>query len=188
MINLIRISMVLALVAAAATRADAQTGRGTYNGFLTGQLGVTSGGDVPASVITPSVSVAVQEDSGWGAELDLGYANGAPSTSRELDLATYMVNAIWQWPSGEVRPYGVAGAGAIQVHGCFSFCTQIATVYDLGLNVGGGALYVLNDAVGVRGDARYFWAPGDKTGTTRPGNYGFWRASVGVTFMWTLTP
>lgn len=184
----IRVSIVLALVALAAGRAEAQTGGGTYSGFLSGQLGITTAGDVPATVFTPSASVAVQEDSGWGAELDVGYANGAASSSGELDLATYMVNAIWQAPAGTVRPYGLGGVGAIQVHGCFTSCTRIETVFDLGVNVGGGALYVLNDMVGFRGDVRYFWAPGDKTGTTRPGNYAFWRASVGVTFMWSLTP
>ena len=184
----IRVSIVLALVAVAAGRAEAQTNGGTYSGFLTGQAGLTAGGDVPASVLTTSVSVSVQEDSGWGAELDFGYANGSPSGSRELDLTTYMVNAILQARTGTVRPYGVGGVGAIQVHGCFSSCAQVATVFDLGVNVGGGALYALNDVVGFRGDVRYFWAPGDKTGTTRPGNYGFWRASVGVTFMWALTP
>ena len=188
MINAMRISIVLALVAVAAGRAEAQTGGGTYRGFLTGQLGVTNGGDLPASVTTPSVSVSVQEDSGWGAELDFGYANGAPSTSGELDLTTYMVNAIWQARSGAVRPYGLGGAGAIQVHGCFTVCTRIETVYDLGVNVGGGVLYAVNDIVGIRGDLRYFWAPGDKTGTTRPGNYAFWRASVGITFVWAITP
>lgn len=186
MINRIRLSIVLALVAVAAGSAEAQTG--SYTGFVTGQLGLTTAGDMPATVFTPSLSMAVQDDSGWGAEIDFGYANGAPSTSRELDLATYMVNALWQARSGLVRPYALAGAGAIQVHGCFTFCTRLDTVYDLGVNVGGGALYAVNDIVGFRGDLRYFLAPGDKTGTTRPGNYGFWRASVGVTFMWALTP
>jgi len=184
--NSIRVSIVFALLAVVAVRADAQTG--TYTGFLTGQLGVTTGGDVPVSVTTPSASVAVQDVSGWGAELDVGYANGAPSTGGELDLATYMVNAIWQARGGTVRPYGLAGAGAIQVHGCFTSCAQIASVYDLGVNLGGGALYAMNDIVGFRGDVRYFWAPGDKTGTTRPGNYTFWRASIGVTFMWAIAP
>ena len=186
MINLIRVAIVLALAAMAAGRADAQTG--TYNGLLTAQVGQTSGGDMPDTVFTPSLSVAVQDVTGWGAELDFGFANGSPSANRELDLGTYMVNAIWQACHGRVRPYGVGGVGVIQVHGCFAFCTQIATVYDLGVNVGGGVLYALNDIVGFRGDARYFWAPGDKTGTTRPGNYAFWRASVGVTFMWAITP
>lgn len=186
MINRMRVLIVLALLAVVAGRAEAQTG--TYSGFLTGHLGLTMGGDAPDSVMTPGVSVAVQEDSGWGAELDFGYANGAPITGRELDLATYMVNVIWQARAGTVRPYGVGGVGAIQVRGCFTSCAQIDTVHDLGVNVGGGALYALNDIVGVRGDVRYFWAPGDKTGTTRPGNYAFWRASVGVTFMWAITP
>ena len=186
MINLIRVSMAVALLAVAAGRADAQAG--TYSGFFTGQVGLTSGGDMPDSVFTPGLSVAVQDISGWGAELDFGFANGSQSANRELDLGTYMVNAIWQARSGIVRPYGVGGAGLIQVHGCFSFCTQIATVYDLGVNVGGGLFYPLNDIVGFRGDVRYFWAPGDKTGTTRPNNYAFWRASVGVTFMWSITP
>jgi len=185
-INLIRVAMVLALVAVATGRADAQTG--TYSGFVTGQAGVTSGGDMPDSVFTPGLSVAVQEVSGWGAELDFGFANGSKSADRELDLGTYMVNAFWQARHGRVRPYGVGGVGVIQVHGCFNFCTEVDTVYDLGINLGGGVLFALNDIVGLRGDARYFWAPGEKTGTTRPGNYAFWRVSVGVTFMWAITP
>ncbi len=182
----VSIVIALALMAAGAARAGAQTG--TYRGFLTGQIGATTGGDVPDAAITPSVSVSVQETSGWGAELDFGYANGAPSSGRELDLATYMVNVTWLAQTGTVRPYGASGVGAIQVHGCFSACATIATVYDFGVNVGGGAMYPVNDVVGVRGDVRYFWAPGDKTGTTRPGNYAFWRASLGVTFTWDIVP
>ena len=186
--TVIRVSIVLAIVALAASRAEAQTGGGTYSGFLTGQLGMTFGGDVPAGVFTPSASVSVVEDSGWGAELDIGYANGTASSSGELDLTTYMVNAMWQARTGRVRPYGLGGVGAIQVYGCFAFCTNLATVVDLGVNLGGGVLYAVNDVVGFRGDLRYFWSPGDKTGSTRPGNYAFWRASAGVTFMWSLTP
>ena len=130
MINLIRVSMVLALVAVAAGRADAQTG--TYSGFFTGQVGVTTGGDMPDSVFTPGLSVMVQDVSGWGAELDFGFANGSQSANRELDLGTYMVNAIWQARTGHLRPYGVGGIGMIQVHGCFAFCTRFDTVYDPG--------------------------------------------------------
>lgn len=183
-----RMSIVIALglVALGAARAEAQSGN--YFGHLTGQVGVTAGGDVPNPAITPSVSVSVQDDSGWGAELDFGYAHGAGSSGPDLDLTTYMVNVNWIATKGIVRPYGVGGAGAIQVHGCFSACAAIATVYDFGLNLGGGALYPVNDAVAVRGDVRYFWASGEHSGSTRPGTYGFWRASVGVTFMWAIVP
>lgn len=179
--------VAVALVGLNASRADAQGG-GTYKGLLTGQLGATTGGDVPATSLTPGASVSVHETTGWGAELDFGFANGSPSSGPELDLATYMVNIMWLAQSGIVRPYGVGGVGGIQVHGCFAACPKIATVYDFGVNVGGGAIYDVNDMVGIRGDVRYFMAPGDKTGFTRPGNYGFWRLSAGVTFTWVIAP
>ena len=70
--KVIRVSIVFVLFTMAAGRAHAQSSGGVYSGFLTGQIGVTGGGDAPASMLTPSVSVSVHEDSGWGAELDLG--------------------------------------------------------------------------------------------------------------------
>jgi opacity protein-like surface antigen len=54
---------------------------------------------------------------------------------------------------------------------------------NLGFNVGGGILYSLNDRVGLRGDVRYMRALVDEDkhegGFFR--DYGFWRATAGVT-------
>lgn len=61
-------------VAAGATRAEAQMSMGAFRGYLTGQAGWATGGDVSSPVFTPGVSVSVQEESGWGAEFDFGYA------------------------------------------------------------------------------------------------------------------
>lgn len=186
--NRMLMSIVIAwgLLAVGAGRADAQSG--VYFGHLTGQIGVAVGSDLPNPAIAPGVSVSVQESSGWGGELDVGYAHAPGSSGPDLDLTTYMVNLNWMAPAGKVRPYGVGGAGVIQVHGCFSACAAIATVYDFGVNVGGGALYPVNDMLAVRGDLRYFWASGDQASPTRPQNYGFWRASIGVTFTWAIVP
>jgi hypothetical protein len=186
--NRIYVWIVAAAAAAGINAAPAAAQGGVYNGQLSVQLGGTSGGDMPSASVTPSLSVAVHETTGWGAELDFGFANGKPTLANELDLTTYMVNITWLAPSGIVRPYGVGGAGVIQVHGCFFPCPSIATVYDIGVNFGGGALYTINDLIGVRGDVRYFIAPGDKSGFTRPGNYSFWRVSAGVTIHWSITP
>ena len=183
-----RMSIVVAcmLLAGGAGVAEAQTG--TYFGHVTGQVGVTAGSDLPSPAITPSVTVSVQDNSGWGAELDFGYAHSPGGVAPDVDLGTFMVNVNWMAPRGLVRPYGVAGVGVVQVHGCLTACAAIATTYDFGLNVGGGAMYPMNDAVSVRGDLRYFRASGGEAATTRPGAYGFWRASVGVTFTWAIVP
>ena len=55
---------------------------------------------------------------------------------------------------------------------------------DFGFNVGGGMMYRLNTRVGLRGDLRYFRALVDETEPdgVLVKDYGFLRASVGVTF------
>jgi hypothetical protein len=72
------------------------------------------------------------------------------------------------------------------LHGCLSTCPLVITANDFGLNAGGGAFLLLNDTAGFRGDVRYVWAPGNHS--NRPDNYGFWRATFGVTFMWATAP
>jgi opacity protein-like surface antigen len=55
---------------------------------------------------------------------------------------------------------------------------------NFAFNVGGGVMYSLNDRVGLRGDLRYFRTLVDE-GKREGGffkDYGFWRATFGVTF------
>jgi hypothetical protein len=46
----------------------------------------------------------------------------------------------------------------------------------------------VNDWVGVRGDARFFFASADHFDLGRPDNVNFWRVSIGVTLMWAILP
>ena len=49
--------------------------------------------------VTPGVSVAVHEDTGWGAELDFGHTAAALAGREILDVTSYMVNALWLRPT-----------------------------------------------------------------------------------------
>ena len=179
----------LALVALTASDGFAQNrAMGSFHGLFTAHLGVAAGGEVSEARLTPGLSVSVQEQDGWGAEFDFGHTSEALAGVQILDLTTYMVNALWIKPEGSIRPFGLAGAGIMQINGCDSPCNIPAKTYDLGLTLGGGVQAVLNDTFGVRGDVRYFFASADHPDLRRPDNFGFWRISIGATFMWAISP
>ena len=178
----------VALCVAGAIEASAQSSRGTYTGFLTGHVGAVTGGDVSEPRATLGVSVAVHEQTGWGAEIDFGHASDAAAARQVLDVTSYMVNAIWARPEGLIRPFGLAGAGILQVNGCDSPCNIPARTYDLGVSAGGGAFVTLNDVAALRADLRYFWASADHVDLRRPDNFNYWRVTFGATFIWALAP
>ena len=179
----------LALVVLTASNGFAQSrSMGSFRGLFIPHVGAAIGGEVSEAKGTLGVSVAVQEQDGWGAELDLGHTADALSGVQILDLTTYMVNASWVRPVGVIRPFGIAGGGIMQISGCDSPCNRPATTYDFGLNFGGGVFALLNDTFGVRGDVRYFFASADHPDLRRPDNFGFWRISLGATLMWAIVP
>jgi opacity protein-like surface antigen len=159
--------------------ASAQTS--SYHGYATAFIGGAAGGDLPHGSFAFGAAVAVVEDSGWGADMDISFAPDEPA-----DVLAFMVNLDWTKPTGVLRPYLSGGVGALRLHGCVSGCPQVATTTDFGLNVGGGAYISVNDAVLVRGEVKYLWAPGDHPNESRPDNWGFVRATVGITFSWTF--
>jgi len=180
--------MVLLVAAVPATEAYAQMSMGSFKGYLTGHLGAIRGGGLSDPRLVFGGSVAVQEDSGWGAELDLGHASEAAAGRQLLDVTTYLVNASWVRSTGRVRPFGVAGGGVMQVSGCDAPCTRAARTYDFGLSAGAGAFVVLHDTAALRADARYFISSADHADLRRPENFSFWRISFGATFMWAVVP
>ena len=181
--------LVMAMLIGHASAASAQSIRmGTFRGYLTGHLGMAAGGELSDPQLMPGVSVAVHEQDGWGAELDFGRAGDAQSGAQELDVTTYMVNGAWVKPTGLIRPFGLIGAGIMQIHGCDATCSRVATTYDLGLSTGAGVIALLNDSVGVRGDVRYLFSGADHPDLNRPEKFGFWRISIGATFSWTILP
>lgn len=179
---------ICGLLAMSATDARAQMTMGSFRGYLTGHVGLAAAGDVSDPNGMLGASVSVQEQTGWGAELDFGHASDAVSGVQVLDLTTYFVNGAWIKPVGFVRPFFLAGAGVMQIDGCDAPCNRPATTYDFGLGVGGGAFVVVNDTIGLRGDARYFWSGASHHDLRRPDGFSFWRISAGVTFMWVVVP
>ena len=178
---------VCAMVAASADEARAQT-FGTFKGYLTGHVGVVTGGDVTNERMAAGASVGVYESDGWGAEIDFGRSTNVATNTHPLGLTSYMVNAGWVKPSGLVRPFAGAGAGILQVDGCESPCGSNTRTYDLGMSVGGGAFVAVTDYAGFRADARYLFSATDHPELGRPDNLSFWRLSVGATFMWAIVP
>jgi hypothetical protein len=87
------------IILAGADHAQAQSIRmGTFRGFLTGHVGLAAGGELSDPRLTAGGSVSVQEQDGWGAELDFGRADDALASGQELDITTYMVNGSWVRP------------------------------------------------------------------------------------------
>lgn len=179
---------VAMVIAASAGDAHAQMTMGTFKGYLTGHVGAVAGGDVSSARIAAGASVAVHETTGWGAEVDFGRSTDVDVRPYGLDLTTYFVNAAWVKPIGVIRPFGLAGAGILQVDGCGSPCSVSPRTHDVGLSVGGGTFVTVNDFAALRADVRYFYSSADHPELGRPDNLKFFRVSIGATFMWAIVP
>jgi opacity protein-like surface antigen len=178
---------VVVMLVFGATRAAAQSSMDSFHGYLTGQAAWANGGDVTSPVFMPGFSVAVQESNGWGAEFDFGYGADTDAGTQQLDVASYMFSASWIQRRGRVRPLAVLGLGIMQIDGCTA-CNHPSKTYDMGFNGGGGLVFLLNDTVAVRGDVRYFQSFADHPDLQRPDGFGYFRYSVGLTFLWAIAP
>lgn len=168
--------------------AHAQMTMGSFKGYLTGHVGTIAGDALTNENLVAGASVGVQEERGWGAEIDFGHSSDAVAGKQILDVTSYLVNAAWVKPRGLVRPFGVIGAGVLQVNGCDAPCTVSARTYDFGMNLGGGTYLAFNDFVGLRADVRYLFTSAEHPELHRPDNFAYWRFTVGATFMWTILP
>jgi opacity protein-like surface antigen len=177
---------ILWLLVAPASAA-AQTSLAPVTGQVTGHVGISQGRDDRGTALSLGASVAAIEKSGWGAELDFGYADNADGDRGGLDVQSYMVNVVGMWPQGRIRPFVVAGVGALHVRACATACAAPPAWTDWGLNGGGGVQYVLDNALALRGDVRYFTALGDHPDPQRPDGFSFWRVSVGATYSWDIS-
>ena len=175
-------------IAASATSAHAQMSMGSFQGYLTGHIGTITGGDLSGATLAGGASVAVHENTGWGAEFDFGIAEDASTDRVVLDVNSYMFNGAWVKPGGVFRPFALVGGGILQVNGCGAPCTQSARTYDFALSAGGGTFVALHDLAALRADVRYMFSGADHPELNRPDNFAFWRATIGVTFMWAIVP
>lgn len=186
-----RVSCLVVVMCAASFalpgNAAAQLSVRPLTGLATAHVGGTAGGDVGGSP-SVGVSVGVVEAGGLGAEIDFGYGAGSESRLGPGAVQSYMVNFHGMWPTGRIRPFGVAGGGAMHVSGCNVGCTRTISWTDWGWNLGGGAYLVMNEWLAFRGDVRYLAQLRDHPDPERPRNFDFWRVSVGATFLWGIAP
>jgi Outer membrane protein beta-barrel domain len=129
-----------------------------------------------------------------GAELDLGWSPSFFGTTNDFgnnSVIDVMGNLIVGVPVGGtrgagIRPYLTAGLGLLrtQIDGG-TIATVSSSNNDLGWNAGGGVMGYFSDHFGLRGDVRYMRnIQNNSTSVTDinfdPGNFHFWRASIGV--------
>src|SRR5262245_30422041 len=108
-----------------------------------------------------------------------------PCTDIDTDAMGFMGNVLVPiriQGAPKWRPYGSAGLGVI--HAWSQGEPVDRDQNDLAFNGGAGLQYLLSNRIGLRGDLRYFRAfvDEDKADGVYFNDYGFWRATLGVTF------
>lgn len=176
------------MLAAAAIAASVTPARA--DGFLSPWIGVNFGGDAVNTSTTYGGSLGFLGNKA-GFELDFGYTPDF-FASNEFDvdgkLVTVMGNLLIGGRRGGFSPYFAVGGGLIRTN-----ITVFDDVIDLeaaknsfGGNIGAG-FFAGGNNVTIRGDVRYFRAFDFDDGfdlDVIEDTLGFWRATVGVGFMW----
>ncbi len=177
--------LALALCAGAAREASAQVS-------LTPFAGVTFGDDAPATKFTAGGSLRFMGGMA-GFEIDFGYTPDFFNEDTDFaligdsNLTTFTGSLVIGGNAGRIHPYGQVGLGIVRAR--ISDAEDLfddLTTNDFALTVGGGITSMVSDKVGVRGDVRYFRTlkddePDDDVDVDI-GSFGFWRATVGLTF------
>jgi hypothetical protein len=163
--------------------------RARADGFISPYVGVNFGGDTTKKSTVVGGALGVLGKSA-GFEVDFGYtpdffANDTFDVNGKV--ATLMGNLLIGGRHQGVSPYVALGAGLIR--------TDVEVLSDVlnfsgaknsfGGNVGGG-LFIGKGPVTVRGDIRYYRAfdTADFPAEILNDKLGFWRANVGIGFMW----
>lgn len=183
----IRVAWLVILFVGGAAAAEAQSA--FFNGLLTGHLGIIHNGDVRDPGITPGVSLAVIDDGGLGAEIDLAYANTFDDARfADSSVSSVMLNFMAVYMHPQIRPFLVVGGGVVGVRAAIFEDQPTVSRTDLGLSAGGGVLYVLSDAMLLRGDLRYFRHFDTHQDLQLIDNsfFDYWRTSIGVTYSWPI--
>ena len=180
---LLTCALAAAAVAAAPTPARA-------DGFLSPWIGVNFSGDTIKETTTYGGSLGFL-GSKAGFEVDFGYTpDFLASDEFDVDgkLVTVMGNLLIGGRHGGFSPYFAVGGGLIRTN-----ITVIGDVADLeaaknsfGGNVGAG-FFAGGANVAIRADVRYLRAFDFDDGLdfdVVEDTLGFWRAAVGVGFMW----
>ena len=178
-------AVTMLLLSASSARAQSRV----FTGMVTGHLGAAANGDVRDWAVAPGASMNVIDENGLGAELDLSHIGDFDTASfADSSITTAMLNFKFLYPHGRVRPFLVAGAGVMRVRVTLFPGQSSISQTDNAWNAGGGVIYMLNEAIGLRGDVRYFRHFGRQTNLPLADNGGleFVRSSFGVSFSWPL--
>jgi opacity protein-like surface antigen len=158
-----------------------------FTGMLTGHIGGVAHADVQDWSLTPGVAMAVLDLRGLGAEVDFGYSSDFENDDiADGSIGTLMVNFMAMRSNATLRPFVVAGAGLIQTRAENFDERGSTTQTNGGWNAGAGIHYSLSDALGFRGDVRYFRNFSRDSDLPIDGVFDFVRYSVGVTFSWPI--
>jgi hypothetical protein len=166
--------------------AEAQT---PFTAHLTGHLGAMAQGDVRGATVAPGASMAVVDESGLGAEFDIAHGGDFDSTLfADSSITTAMLNFVAVYPHERIRPMLIVGAGVLRVRVAYSPEESSTGSTDLAWSAGGGLLYMLNEAFGIRGDVRYFrhFNRQENIPLGDNGILDFVRTSFGLTYSWPL--
>jgi hypothetical protein len=159
------------------------------DGFISPYLGVNFGGDTIKKSTTVGGALGVLGKNA-GFEVDFGYTpDFFTDDTFDVDgkVVTLMGNLLIGGRHQGVSPYIALGAGLIR--------TDVEVLSDVldfsnaknsfGGNVGGG-LFIGKGPVNLRGDIRYYRAfdADEFPAEILNDKLGFWRANVGIGFMW----
>ena len=177
--------LVVALGVLGAVDAEAQS---EITGMLSVHLGLVSGGDTEAGV-SPGVSMAIIENNGLGAELDLTHTvSFVDDAYDESGITSLMLNLVAFWPEMRVRPFVTLGGGVLRVRATPQSDAAEISRTDWGLNAGAGVLVRLDEAVAIRGDLKYvrYVTRQDELTFVEEGIFDYWRVSIGATWNWPI--
>jgi hypothetical protein len=178
--------MALAVVCAAGS---AQAQSFNFTGLVTGHVGVSGANDVRDPSATPGASMAVLDDNGVGLEIDVAHLSDFDDTVfTDSGITSAMLNLMVMSQDETLRPFVIAGVGLMRVSGTVFEGLPSVGRTEGGWTAGGGALVMVNEVLGIRGDARYFRHFSRHDDIPLAGNSAldFWRMSVGVTFAWPI--
>ena len=181
--------VLIAMMAALTTAAAAGAQTPLYTGLVTGHVATADGGDVREGGLTLGASLGVFDNDGLGAEVDLGHTRSFDDFRFvESGITSLMVNFMATYPGPRFRPFVVAGAGLLRVRTSLALTEPVTSRTDWAFDGGGGLTYMFSDAVGVRGDVRYFryFQRHDDLPLLDNGFFDYWRTSIGVTLAWPI--
>jgi opacity protein-like surface antigen len=182
------VASLIVLVVFVAWPVDAES-QFVFTGLLTGHIGAARSGDVGDATTTVGGSLAVIDNGGLGAEIDIAHTGAFDKEFfADSSITSFMLNFLAVYPKGKFRPFVNVGAGVLRIRTSLSIEQSAVGHTETGWDGGAGLYYVVNEFLSLRGDARYFRLferPEDLV-LRDSGFFDYWRLSVGATYSWPM--